>query len=286
MSCVFRAVRCRALLSALAVLCAIPIASVPAQAEIGPDTLLVSVGATSGSGNAEIEMFGKGFGDLLITDILEMRDTDPRFKGCDMALLEWRRRADVLAEHELQNSGFIDPASRTVKGPLLDPTLMIEGTVTDLGGSVGWSVTMYDRATGKVLATSEGSVPNDRIFDSSLKVAEDMLKVACPKGFTASGGGARIKVTGTVRAIDMPFRLEGVFPGGKAAFVYTPDGPEAGSVSYTLAGGGVSGSGEGSYTLSPVADGTYTIKQTTNGCIDGVPNSCRQNSETITLTPN
>jgi hypothetical protein len=56
-------------------------------------------------------------------------------------------------------------------------------------------------------------------------------------------------------------------------------------VSYEFSGSGVSGTGDGVYSLAAQPDGTMIIEQTTNGCVDGVANSCRTNSETIVLTP-
>jgi hypothetical protein len=123
--------------------------------------------------------------------------------------------------------------------------------------------------------------------------AAGILEKLCPKQggastagpWTASGGGARITVSGEVANLLAPFTLEGAFPGGTAVFEYTPVNIGGGPVSYTLSGSGVTGSGEGIYALTALPNGVYELVQTTDGCVDGIAGSCRTNTETIILTP-
>lgn len=123
--------------------------------------------------------------------------------------------------------------------------------------------------------------------------ADGVLEKLCPKlggastvgPWIASGGGQMITVSGQVTDLLAPFTLEGVFPGGTALFEYTPVNIGGGPVTYTLSGSGVTGSGEGIYSLTALPNGVYQLVQTTDGCVDGIPNSCRTNSETILLTP-
>lgn len=123
--------------------------------------------------------------------------------------------------------------------------------------------------------------------------AAGILDMLCPKQggaatvgpWTASGGGASISVTGEVADLLAPFTLEGEFPGGHAVFDYVPVSIGGGAVTYALSGSGVTGSGEGIYSLTAQPNGVYLLEQTTNGCVDGIANSCRTNTEQITLTP-
>lgn len=109
---------------------------------------------------------------------------------------------------------------------------------------------------------------------------------AATKGpWEASGGGPQITVTGRVENLMAAFTLEGQFPGGTAVFEYAPVTMGGGAVSYSLTGSGVTGSGEGLYTLEAMPGDVYILNQTTEGCVDGIPNSCRTNNDTITLTP-
>ena len=123
--------------------------------------------------------------------------------------------------------------------------------------------------------------------------ADGILEKLCPKlggastvgPWTASGGGELITITGQVTDLLAPFTLEGVFPGGTGVFEYTPVNIGGGPVTYSLSGSGVTGSGEGLYSLTALPNGVYQLVQTTDGCVDGIPNSCRTNTETILLTP-
>ena len=122
--------------------------------------------------------------------------------------------------------------------------------------------------------------------DEAARIAERVLDRLCPGPWTVTGGGARIKVSGTVAKLNEAFKVVGKFLGGTANFVYSPTSRSGGTVDYVLAGGGFSGAGSGTYTIGPSGDGsTMTIKQTTTGCIAGVPGSCKTNSEVLTLTP-
>lgn len=158
-----------------------------------------------------------------------------------------------------------------------DPVVVVSHVA---GPPAGWSLVM-----GDFLATGEAG--------DLAGAASGILEKLCPKQggaatlgpWTASGGGSKISVTGRVADLVAPFTLEGEFPGGRAVFEYTPVNIGGGAVSYTLSGSGVTGSGEGIYSLKDQGNGVYLLEQTTDGCVDGIPNSCRTNSETITLTP-
>jgi hypothetical protein len=167
---------------------------------------------------------------------------------------------------------------------LLDETGDIPVTVAhEAGPPEGWSVRMGPADAPTFSATGAGQ-------DTA---AAGILDLLCPKQgnaatigpWKASGGGAQIKVTGQVADLMAVFTLEGEFPGGTATFEYTPVSPGGGAVSYSLSGSGVTGAGDGVYSLKALENGVYSLEQTTNGCIDGIANSCRTNSETITLTP-
>ena len=123
--------------------------------------------------------------------------------------------------------------------------------------------------------------------------ANGILDTLCPKQgsaategpWQASGGAGGLTVSGTVQSLLAPFTLEGKIIGGSAVFEYVPVNIGGGAVAYTMSGSGVTGSGEGLYALQAMPDGVFILEQTTDGCVDGIPGSCRQNSDTITLTP-
>lgn len=151
------------------------------------------------------------------------------------------------------------------------------------GPPSGWSLVM-DGAPGYAATGASGDLT---------AAAAGILDLLCPKlggaattgPWLASGGGAEISMSGEVADLLAPFTLQGVFPGGQGVFEYTPVNIGGGPVTYSLSGSGVTGSGEGMYSLTALPNGVYELVQTTEGCVDGIPNSCRTNTETITLTP-
>jgi hypothetical protein len=101
--------------------------------------------------------------------------------------------------------------------------------------------------------------------------------------FVASGGGDGLVVDGTVTNPTKPFTLRGTFPGGVSVHKYTPTSAGGGTSSYALSGSGVTGTGRGTYTLRRQG-GNWALVDTTNGCVNGIPGSCRTNIAHITLT--
>jgi hypothetical protein len=170
---------------------------------------------------------------------------------------------------------------------------VIGGQVGMIDGAMHADVALSTQPDGVVLASLPDVGPAAGFAELAEAVVSDLLRLLCAGGaeltptviYEASGGGPQITITGKVEALDKEFTLEGAFPGGKAIFTYAPVSPGGGAVSYELSGSGVTGSGEGLYTTSLQADGTVVIEQTSEGCVDGIANSCRTNSETILLTP-
>jgi hypothetical protein len=242
------------------------------------DTIVAS-GAEADDGT------GPGLSEMIVTDLVIQLGEDPAFADCDAVVVEWRRRQDILDEQALQQSGAVDPATAVETGNLIEPTRMVGGGIKAEGGRLDWTIEVRSHPDGAVQASFAGSAAADQYLRISQEIARQILEDACRRRWTASGGGAQITISGGVAALDRPFSLTGEFPGGIALFRYVPAGPGGGSVTYTLEGSGVSGSGEGSFTMTPRGDGGVLLRQTTSGCIDGLPNSCRTNTEEITLTP-
>lgn len=174
-----------------------------------------------------------------------------------------------------------------------DAAAMIAGQIRNVDGTVSANIALQSQPEDGELVAIADIGPAASVADLAAMIATDLLRTLCAGGadltppvvYEASGGGPQITITGRVAALDREFTLEGGFPGGKAAFTYAPVSPGGGAVSYEISGSGVTGSGEGVYTTVAQADGTVVIEQTTEGCIDGVANSCRTNNDRIVLTP-
>ena len=119
----------------------------------------------------------------------------------------------------------------------------------------------------------------DSLFDVCMGLSDEIVD-------HVTGGGPRITVTGQIARLDEQFELRGAFPGGTVVFLYTPTSKKGGVVQYALTGGGFSGAGTGTYTVTDPGDGgEIDLLQETDGCIDGIPNSCKRNNERLLLTP-
>lgn len=102
-------------------------------------------------------------------------------------------------------------------------------------------------------------------------------------GYTASGGGGGISISGTVADVALPFSLQGVGTGFTAEFAFVPADATSGTLTYTGSGGGANMAGTGTYEISGDEPGPLTLAAETGGCVD--IGRCKSNAATITLTP-
>ena len=228
---------------------------------------------------------GKGLTEEIIGQITtQLKEGD--FTWCPIKVVEWTRRDEVAKEQALQLSGVTDKTLAVKEAYIMAPDYLIGGSVDFDNGGAAWTVDLQNASGGTAAQSISGhsATPADVLKQAS-RIATEFLDKACPRPWNVTGGGPRMKVTGTVARLDEPFPLDGVFPGGTADFVYTPTSRDGGTVAYKLQGSGFTGSGSGSYTIAPGKNDTMVIHQTTKGCMDGIPNGCKTNSEVLTLTP-
>lgn len=92
-----------------------------------------------------------------------------------VVLVEWMRRADILAEIRLQQSKFVDPSTRVTPN-LTQPDIFVEGSVSTTASSVSWSVRMREIRTGRIVARDSARVPWARYLDVSGEIAKRLLE--------------------------------------------------------------------------------------------------------------
>lgn len=232
------------------------------------------------------ESAGNGLGDMILTEVANKLGAGGEAEWCAGRVVEWRRIDEVIKEQKFQQSKYADPTTAIKKLGTEAPDFLIGGRITFGAGKANWTIETRTNPGGDLVDSFSGFSDDDAFLDEAARIAEHVLDKLCPGPWTVTGGGARIKVSGTVVKLSKPFEVVGKFPGGTAIFVYSPTSRSGGTVEYGLAGGGFSGAGSGTYTIGPSGDGsTLTIKQTTKGCINGVPGSCKTNREVLTLTP-
>ncbi|MFD2105884.1 hypothetical protein ACFSKJ_21045 [Tabrizicola soli] len=100
-------------------------APVLAQVPAPEGTTAIAIGEFTGTGDAETQALAPGFGDLILTDAVQMLDTNGAFADCPAFFVEWKRRKDLQAEIDLQQREEFDPATRIKPGQLIDPSIMV-----------------------------------------------------------------------------------------------------------------------------------------------------------------
>ena len=144
---------------------------------------------------------GRGLAAMLGTDLWGSPCYD---------VVEWARRSDLLAEIRLQQSKWVDPATR-VTPRLIQPKVLVEGSVSSTASSVSWNLRIRERATGRVIGGDRGSTAGS-IFTAELALAKRLRKLLeealCGDRYTGrftghtreSAGGQTVEMTfsGTV----------------------------------------------------------------------------------------
>lgn len=227
-------------------------------------------------------VLGKGLPDMLITDLVQM--TEP----CMVTVAEWRHRAEVIGEIELQQSGSVDPGSAVSPGKMVQPDIFVDGSITASGNNVNWTIKLTDAVTGEDLGTLEGSAPGEQIFEAEQKLAKELHEELCKKrpGYQISGTMDEATITGIIcGGLDKPFTATS--PEVAGSWTFTPSGKTGGSFAYTAQNvGGATGSGGGTYSIVSGAPGTKAIKLSGSGSIHSpVGTFSAPITESLTLTP-
>lgn len=251
----------------------------PAIATAQQADVVLAVGTITSDNYPGQEFSGKALSELIEHEAVTMLGDGGSFAWC-------------VGRLALQQTPYVDQAI-AIHTPGTDaPDFVIGGSITHGAGKAVWTIEVRSNPGGELVDSFTGTADDDALLDEAASIAKHLLDKLCPGPrtvpgpWTVTGGSARMVVSGTVTKLDEPFVVTGKFPGGTADFVYSPTSRGGGTVEYVLAGGGFSGAGKGTYTIGPSGDGsTLTIKQTTKGCMNGIPGSCKTNSEVLTLTP-
>ena len=129
----------------------------------------VAVKAFTGSGpHAYI---GRGLANIVVTELAA--------SPC-IVVIEWMRRADLLAEIRLQQSKYVDPSTR-ITPRLIPPEIFVEGSVATTATSISWNVRLRDIRSGRVIGSVRGSAGAD-FFDRAEELGRrlrDLLEGNC-----------------------------------------------------------------------------------------------------------
>ncbi len=128
-----------------------------------------------------------GLTDMVVTDLVPLDEGPP----CAFAVIEMQRRDEIIREIKLQQTQFFDPTTRVTPGRLLQPNIVVRGSLVPAGaGAVSYVLSVVNTRNGKVKGTVTGTI-----------APEDWL--------TASGGIARRLVDIICQPDDLYFRIVG-----------------------------------------------------------------------------
>jgi hypothetical protein len=262
----------------LTVVLAVPIVNAGAQAP-GP-----AVAITSFTGRTSDPHVPKAVSAMLLTDMLATLKAH-----CDGQVLEWEHRSEAIREIELGQTPLVDPAVALQPGHLLQPDVMITGTITeDAAGGFSWSVEGTTVVGNEVIATSSGTSADGDLLAVVSTVAEGMAEQICkkPAGYAISGRMDEGTITGTIcGTLDKPFTA--VSPEVAGSWKFTPSSATAGTFSYEAKNvGGVRGAGSGTYTIVAGQNDSRRMQLAGTGTIySPVGNFSAQITEAFALAP-
>lgn len=143
-----------------------------ARAAVGGSAESRRVGVMDFTGGAPYQ--NRGLASMVVTDLVQLDAGPP----CAFTVLELQRREEILREIRLQQTEFFDPASRVQPGHLLQPNLVVNGSLVSHGGDdVSYALTVVKN--GKVKGTVSGRTGADGWLTASGAIARQLAKIIC-----------------------------------------------------------------------------------------------------------
>lgn len=194
----------------------------------------------------------RGLAAMVETDLVQLRSGPP----CAFTVVEVQRRDEVIREIRLQQTEFFDPATRVRPGHLLQPQLLVKGSLApQAGGDLSYTIQVVDARSGAVKGATSGQIPESAFITASEGIAHELAKILCDETPLYLG-----QVNGTLR-IDAPpgcvrdheqysynASLAG-FSGAQDPFAILSGG--GGNFENDTGAKAYGDSGSGSYTLDP-----------------------------------
>jgi hypothetical protein len=117
-----------------------------------------------------------GLADMVVTDLVPLSNGPP----CAFSVIEMQHRDDIIKEIKLQQTEFFDPASRIKPGHLLQPNLVVNGSLTASGGgAVGYVLRVVNARNGRVKGTVVGTISPDEWLTASSDIARRLADIIC-----------------------------------------------------------------------------------------------------------
>ena len=226
----------------------------------------------------------RGFSNMLIEPVERM------IEACGGRERDWSRRADIQKEIAFQQTKYVDPTTAAKPGQLLQPDVFITGTVSGDATNFTWKIQAVTAVGGEVIVEDSGTAPNAKLSDFALRdqITKRLIDKICKlhAGYKIDGRMDDASIRGTIcGTLDKPFTA--VSPEVAGTWNFTPKSQSAGTFSYEAKDiGGATGTGSGTYVLSPTPQGGGKIKLAGTGSIHSpVGDFSAAITESISLTP-
>jgi hypothetical protein len=249
-----------------------------AAESFGPTVTLVDFERDLPNGKA------RGLSNMLFEPVQRM------IEACGGRQRDWSRRADIQKEIAFQQTKYVDPTTAAKPGQLLQPDVFITGTVSGDANNFTWKIEAVAAVGGEVIAADSGSAPNAKLSDFALhdQITKRLIDKVCKlrAGYRIDGKMDDASIRGTICGnLDKPFTA--VSPEVAGTWDFTPTTESGGTFSYQAKNiGGATGSGAGTYVLTPAPQGGGKIRLAGKGTVHSpVGDFSAAITESISLTP-
>ena len=117
-----------------------------------------------------------GLTDMVVTDLVPVHEGPP----CAFAVIEMQRRDEIIREIQLQQTEFFDPATRVKPGSLLQPNILVRGSLVPAGGgALSYVLRVVNARNGRVKGTVTGTISPDDWLTASGGIARRLANIIC-----------------------------------------------------------------------------------------------------------
>lgn len=207
--------------------------------------------------DAASDLASRQITDFVMTGLVEQfnresADSPCRFSVQEQSALVERART---GEQVLEKQGYMPPGTAP-QGQTPAADWHISGTVTSANGTISWTISLTDAATGRIVAGDKGSMAEDELFTFAPGIAKRIFSDLCPKkAWRLTARYNDLALNGVICDITKPFTIPGTGETAGIVFSFTPSDQKGGTFTVGGTAGGVPWSGGGSYTVTVMGEG-------------------------------
>lgn len=140
--------------------------AIVAASDAPPAPVVTVLAFENQSNDPELATMGKGFADMLLTDIVAWNG---------VSVVERTRLEEVLKELKFQQSKYVDKASAAKLGKVLNATHLVYGSLITSGDQLRVEARLVRSSDGSVVAAVKEQAEKDKVFDLEQKIASGLV---------------------------------------------------------------------------------------------------------------